>query len=98
MAEKGNAKLNTKEYKVVAFKIPKFIEVMKLNYNRDDRNYQAFLSSLEEIQIIDRVEPDISTLKNLKVSMTSDQVVRVFVKRDIKLLDDEIKSIHLVTK
>jgi len=98
MAEKGNSKLNTGDHKVIAYRIPKFIEVMKLSYTRDDKNFQAFLNALEEAQIIDRVEPDISTLKNLKTSRIQDQVVHLYVKKDIDLLDSEIKSIHLVTK
>ncbi len=98
MAEKGNSKLNTPEHKVVAYRIPKLMEIMKLNYSRDDKNYQAFLSALQETQIIDRVNPDISTLKRLKTSRIQDQVVHLYVKKDIDLLDSEIKSIHLVTK
>ncbi|UCH66108.1 MAG: hypothetical protein JSW63_02960 [Ignavibacterium sp.] len=98
MAEKGNDKLNTEEHKVIAYKIPKYMEVMKLNYSRDDKNYRAYLSGLEEAQIIDRVDPDLSTLKRLKPSKIKDQVVRIYVKKDIKQLDEKIKSIHLVTK
>ena len=98
LAEKGNSKLNTKEHKVIAQKIPGLMEIMKLNYSRDDKNYQAFLSALEEIQIIERVVPDISTLRDLKTSRIRDQVVHLYVKKDIKLLDSEIKSNLLVTK
>jgi len=98
MAEKGNSKLNTDGHKVVAYKISRLMEVMKLNYSRDDRNTQAFLNALEEIQIIDRVVPDISTLRNLKTSRIQDQVVHLYVKKDIKQLNSEIKSNLLVTK
>jgi hypothetical protein len=98
MAEKGNYKLKTTDHKVIAYKIPKLMEVMKLNYNRDDKNYQSFLNSLEEAQIIDRVDPDISTLRTLKPSRIQDQVVHLYVKKNIKQLDEEIKSIHWVTK
>jgi len=98
MAEKGNSKLNTQDHKVIAYKIPRLIEVMKLNYNRDDKNYQSFLNALEETQIIDRVDPDFSTLKRLKPSKIKDQVVRISVKSDPDQLDDKIKSIHWVTK
>jgi hypothetical protein len=98
MTEMGNAKLNTSTHKVIAQKIPKLMEIMKLNYTREDKNYQAFLNSLEETQIIDRVEPDISKLRGLKTSRIQNQVVHLYVKKDIKLLDSELKSIHLVTK
>jgi len=98
MAEKGNSKLNTKEHKVVAYKISRLMEVMKLNYSREDKNYKAFLNALEETQIIERVNPDISTLKKLKSSRIQNQVVHFYVKKDIKQLDSELKSIHLVTK
>ena len=98
LAEKGNSKLNTSDYKVIAYKIPKYIEVMKLNHSRDDKNYQAFLNALEETQIIDRVDPDISTLKTLKTSRIQNQVVHLYIKKNIKLLDSEIKSSLLVTK
>jgi len=98
MAEKGNSKLNTSTHKVIAQSIPRLVEIMKLNYTREDKNYQAFLSALEETQIIDQVVPDISTLKNLKTSRIQNQVVHLYVKKDIKLLDSEIKSNLLVTK
>ena len=98
MAEKGNAKLNTKEHKVVAYRIPRLMEIMKLNYTREDKNYQAFLNALEEIQIIDRIDPDISTLRELKTSRIQDQVVRIYVKKNIEQLNSEIKSNHWVTK
>ncbi len=97
MAEKGNSKLNTQDHKVIAYKIPRLMEVMKLNYTRDDKNYRAFLNALEETQIIDKIDPDISTLKRYKHSWIKDQVVRIYVKKNIKL-DDEIKSVHWVTK
>jgi hypothetical protein len=98
MAEMGNATLRTEDHKVIAYKIPKYMEVMKLNYGRADKNYKKFLKAIDQIQIIDRVEPDISTLKRLKPSKIKDQVVRIYVKKDIKQLDEKIKSIHLVTK
>ena len=71
---------------------------MKLNFGRADKNYKAFLSCLEETQIIDHVDPDISTLKRYKHSWIKDQVVRIYVKKSIKQLDDKIKSIHWVTE
>ena len=98
MVERGNVKLNTPTYKVIAQSIPRLMEIMKLNYTREDKNYQAFLNALEETQIIDRVVPDISTLKNLKTSRIQDQVVHLYIKKDIKLLDSDIKSNLLVTK
>lgn len=98
LAEKGNAKLNTKEHKVVAYRIPKLMEIMKLGYRRNDKNYQAFLNALEEIQIIDRIDPDISTLRGFKTSRIQDHVVHLYIKRDIKQLDSQIKSNHLMTK
>ncbi|MEB2296488.1 MAG: hypothetical protein OZ930_08205 [Ignavibacteria bacterium] len=98
MSEIGNSKLNTQTHKVIAQKIPNLMEIMKLNYTRDDKNYQAFLSALEETQIIDQVVPDISTLKKLKTSRIRNQVIHLYVKKDIKILDTEIKSNLLVTK
>jgi len=98
MTEKGNSKLNIKDYKVIAYKIPKYMEVMKLNYRRADKNYRAYLRGLEEIQIIDRVDPDISTLKRLKPSKIKDQVVRIYVKKETDQLDDEIKKYSLGDK
>ena len=74
------------------------MEVMKLNYSREDKNYRAFLNALEETQIIDRVDPDISTLKNLKTSRIQNQVVHLYVKNDPDLLDAEIKKYSLGDK
>ena len=98
MAEMGNSKLKTSTHKVIAYRIPSLMEIMKLNYDREDKNYQAFLSALEETQIIDRLDPDISTLKKIKSSRIQDQVVHLYVKKSIKQLDEEIKSSLLVTK
>jgi len=75
MAELGNSKLKTSTHKVIAQKVTKLMEIMKLNYSRDDRNTQAFINALEETQIIDRVVPDISTLRDLKTSKIQNQVV-----------------------
>lgn len=66
--------------------------------SRDDKNFQAFLKSLEETQIIDQVDPDLSTLKKYKHSYIKDQVIRIYVKKSIKQLDEEIRSSLLVTK
>jgi hypothetical protein len=98
MAELGNSKLNTSTHKVIAQKVSKLMEIMKINYSREDRNYQAFLNALEETQIIDQVDPDISTLKNIKTSRRLDQVVHLYVKKNIEQLNSEIKSNLLVTK
>jgi hypothetical protein len=98
MIERGNDKLNTSTHKVIAQSIPRLMDIMKLNYTRDDKNYKAFLSALGETQIIDRVVPDISTLRDLKTSRVQNQVIHIYVKKDIKLLDSEIKSNLLVTK
>jgi len=98
MAEKGNSKLNTQDHKVIAYKIPKLMEVMKLNYTRDDRNYQTFLRDLGHCKVIDRIDPSLGTLKQLKPSKIKDQVVRIYVKKDIKQLDDEIKKYSLGDK
>jgi len=86
MAERGNSKLNTADHKVVAYKITSLMDVMKLNYKREDKNYQAFLSALEETQIIDQVNPDISTLKNLKTSRIQNQVIHIYIKKNIHIL------------
>lgn len=61
------------------------------------KNYQAFLSAPEECRINDRVDPHITTLKNLKSSRIRDQVIFLYVKKDIKIFDTEIKSNLLVT-
>lgn len=98
MTQLGNSKLNTSTHKVIAQKVSKLMEIMKLTYSREDRNYQAFLSALEETQIIDRVDPDISTLRELKTSRRQEQVIHLYVKKDIKVIDSEIKSNLLVTK
>jgi hypothetical protein len=98
MTQLGNSKLNTSTHKVIAQRISTLMEIMKLNYSREDRNYQAFLNALEETQIIDRVNPDISTLREMKICGIQDQVVHLYVKKDIKLLDTEIKSNLWVTK
>ncbi len=98
MAERGNNKLNTIEHKIIAYKIPKYMQVMKLNYARSDKNYQAFLRDLGNCKVIDRIDPGLSTLEQIKPPKIKDQVVRVYVKKNIKQLDEKIKSIHLVTK
>lgn len=95
ISERGNVKLNQpdKGIKVVAQKIKKYIDEMAIRYSRADQKYKAFIKAIEEVEIIERTDPSISTLKQTKPSQALTTVLYIYVKDSSHELDRQMEKI-----
>jgi len=57
ISEKGNAKLNTREMKVIAYKGKRYAQAANITYKRKNRRYRELLEALEKVEIIEKIEP-----------------------------------------
>lgn len=96
--EKGNSKLRKKGYKVVGFKVKRFMEVMNISAARPSKRKADFLSALREVGIINGIMPAIADLNKITPAKLEKTVLRITVKSEIKELDSHIKSILLGAK
>ena len=96
--EKGNSKLRKKGYKVVGFKVKRFMEVMNISAARPSKRKADFLSALREVGIINGIMPAIADLNKITPAKLEKTVLRITVKSEIKELDSHIKNILLGAK
>lgn len=92
VSEKGNVKLNLKAEKIIAFKVSRLMESMNIRHSRISRRKREFMSALKEVEIIDKISPDFDTLTQQKPRDLEKTVLHISVKKEIKELDDHIKS------
>jgi len=92
ISEKGNHHLNGEGYKVIAFRVSRFMEVMNIKHSRAANRKSAFLNELEEVDIIEKTNPTIDELRQLKPSKLEDQMLHISVNSSAKSLDKKIKS------
>lgn len=90
--DSGNAKLNDRNQKVVAYSVKHLIEVMKIERVSKTKLKKAFLDALEEVQIINKTSPTIKDLARMKSFSLLDQVVHIYLPKEVEHLDDSIKS------
>ena len=79
--DSGNSKLNNDDYKVVAYKASRFMEEANINHARPTRRKNALIKALEEVDIIERLEPDIEELRKIKPAMFDNIPMRVHLKK-----------------
>lgn len=92
ISEKGNAKLNTREMKVIAYKGKRYAQAANITYKRKNRRYRELLEALEKVEIIEKIEPPIEELRRLKPAKGLETIIRVYVKNSIEELDNLIAS------
>lgn len=90
--DSGNAKLNNKKVKIVAYSIRRLLEVMKIEATRKDQANKAFLEALGEVKMINKTSPSIKELSGMKSSRILDQVIHIYLPSEIERLDSVIKS------
>jgi len=90
--DSGNSKLNNGIDKIVAYSVPKFMEVMKIESTRANKSKKAFLDALMEVKFIKKTEPSIKELSAMKSSRIMEQVVHVYLPAGVERLDSSIKS------
>jgi hypothetical protein len=96
--EKGNAKLKQQGYKVIAFKVSRFMQEMNIRVSRASKRKSEFLKALAEVKIIANIEPSITDLNNITPGKLEDIQLRIRLKSNIKALDSDIKSTLLGAK
>jgi len=93
ISEKGNHHLNDNGYKVIAFRVSRFMEVMNIKHSRAAKRKSAFLNELEEVDIIEKTSPTIDELRQLKPSKLEDQMLYIYINSSPRGLDKKIKSV-----
>ena len=79
--DSGNAKLNTDAYKIVAYKVSRFIEEAGIKHSRPSKRKNAFIRALQEVTLISRTEPGIEDLHDVKPGDIEDIALRVYIKK-----------------
>lgn len=79
--DSGNAKLNTEENKIVAYKISRFMEEAGIKHSRAGKRKNAFIKALQEVTLINRTEPGIEELRKVRPGDIEDVPLRVYIKK-----------------
>ena len=98
VTDSGNAKLKEGDCKAVAYKGSKLIEEARITYSRKRDAVDELLSSLSEIELVEKIEPSLDELKQMKPNRVYDTVIKIYIKKNSKAINDEIKSNLLVAK
>jgi len=94
-AETGNDKLNTETHKVITPAEPAGETLCKwasIEHGRISRRWSELLKTLAKVDIIDKIEPSLSTLRKLKPSAGMKQKIRIHIKSDVTAIDAELKE------
>jgi hypothetical protein len=92
ISEKGNYHLNGNGYKVVAFRVSRFMEVMNIQHSRAANRKSVFIEELENVDVIEKTSPTIAELKQLTPSKLEDQLLYIYLNSSVKDLNEKIKS------
>ena len=98
ICESGNSKLKEKGIKVVAYKLQRFIDEARINYSQMSKRVNKILDALNEVEIIEKIEPTITELENMKADEALNTTIYISVNSRIKDLDQKIRSNLLVLK
>jgi len=92
VSEKGNHHLNGNGYKVIAFKVSRFMEVMNIKHSRAAKRKAAFIRELRKVDIIENTSPTIDDLNKLTPSRLENQMLYIYMSSSVKSLNQKIKS------
>ena len=92
VSENGNYHLNGNGFKVIAFKVSRFMEVMKIQHSRPAKRKAAFVRELRKVDIIEKTIPTIDDLNKLTPSRLENQTLYIYIPSSVKSLDQRIKS------
>jgi len=83
--DSGNNKIKNTEngYKIIAYKVERFIKEAHLKYDRPRDNYSALIEAIEKLMpIIHRIEPPIEELKEMKPAKAKGCGLRIWVLKN----------------
>lgn len=92
VSEKGNPHLNGNGFKVIAFKVSRFMEVMDIKHSRTANRKASFMNELQSVDIIEKTSPTIEELNNLTPRKLENQMLYISVSSSMKHLNQKIKS------
>lgn len=90
--DSGNSKIKKPGYKVVAYKIDKYMKEARIQHSRPGKRKQILLNALKEVDIIAKTDPTMEELESVKPSRFSDQKLYIFIRRSAEILNQELKS------
>jgi len=82
--DSGNSKLNTESFKVVAYKLWRFVEKSGIHHSRPGYRKQVFLKAIQEVDFIEKLDPGFDELSKIKPAGFEDQLLHIYIKRDPK--------------
>ena len=92
VSEKGNPHLNGDGFKVIAFKVSRFMEVMDIKHSRAANRKASFISELRSVEIIEKTSPTFNELQQLTPRKLENQMLYIYLNSSIKNLNQKIKS------
>jgi hypothetical protein len=98
IAESGNATLNYRDNKVIAYSVKNLLEVMKIESGRFSEAKRQLISALTEVKIINKTSPSIKELSAMKPALFMQQTIHIELPKDVEKLDSIIKSNLLPAK
>ncbi|MFH0926809.1 MAG: hypothetical protein V1872_14445 [bacterium] len=93
LKEKGNNKLKEDGFKVIALKVERYIKESNIQDKRISNSYSRFLSTLENIEIIQKTIPTLDELKKLRPSIGLKTILRIWIVNPVEKLEEEIQRI-----
>lgn len=92
ISERGNSKLKRPGIKVIAHKAEGLIKKALITHSRPRQRYHQLIDTLEKVEIMEKIEPSIDELKQLKPAKGLKTVIYVHVLSSAKELDGKIES------
>lgn len=71
---------------------------MKINASRKSKRKLEFINALRQIEIIEKMEPSVEKLEEIKPADFGATQLRIFVRKEVEPLDQLIKSNHMGAK
>ena len=95
--DSGNRHYKEKGYKVVTYKLDRFMNEAGIRNIRLSNAYPELISAFSEVDIITKTEPSIDDLRKMKPSQGIKTQVKVWILTSVRKLDSRMKEI-LATK
>jgi len=81
--DSGNSKLNNGEHKIIAYSARRFIEEAAIRYKRPSERKNELIKALQEVEIIEKIEPSLDELEEIKPAEFEETAMRVYVKSNL---------------
>jgi hypothetical protein len=79
--DSGNSKLNGEDFKVVAYAAKRFMDEARIQFKQPYERKNELIKAIEEVGIIEKIEPSIEELKSIKPGAFEETAMRVFIKK-----------------